>query len=115
MRRVEMRSLRVREPRMDTKEHNACFARNPILPFFCLRSTARWLLRQKNGCSDGAVFGAKLFVQSVAAELYGPERAQKRRYGKGALPDSETVVFSMRCLRGDLIGPPRSQRPDSAD
>jgi putative transposase len=60
--------------------------------------------------SDGAVIGSKLFVEGVAAELYGQDRARKRRYGKGALPDSETVVFSLRCLRGDLIGPPREPR-----
>jgi hypothetical protein len=53
-----------------------------------------------------AVIGSKLFVQSVAAELYGAERARKRRYVKGVLPETETAIFSLRCLREDLIGPP---------
>ena len=35
--------------------------------------------------TDGAVIGSKLFVQKVAAEMYGEDRAKRRRYGKDEL------------------------------
>jgi putative transposase len=80
--------------------HEAALKRPPLV----LQATRR--LRYWN---DGAVIGSKLFVQGIAAELYGSERAAKRRYGKGLLPETATAIFSLRCLRGELQGSPQEQ------
>jgi hypothetical protein len=99
--RADMGRTMAAESGADTKEMVEAYEAGQKRPPLMLQATRRiryW--------SDGAVIGSKLFVQSVAAELYGAERARKRRYGKGILPDRETAIFSLRCLRDDLIGPP---------
>ena len=94
--RADMGRTMAAESGADSKEIFEAYEQGQKRPPLVLQATRR--LRY---WSDGAVIGSKLFVQGIAAEIYGPERAKERRYGKGTLPETETAVFSLRCLRGD--------------
>ena len=64
--------------------------RKPAIQLVASRRVRYW--------TDGAVIGSKLFVQQVATEMYGEDRAKQRRYGTGELPEGGKL-FSLRCLR----------------
>lgn len=58
--------------------------RRPSLQLVATRRMRYW--------TDGAVIGSKLFVQKVAIDLYGEEKAKRRRYGRGELPEGGGAV-----------------------
>ena len=63
-----------------------------------------WFLRRTRHWTDGAIIGAKAFVQETASHFFTPERLAKRQLSRGqdavaAENDGQGVLYCLRRLR----------------
>jgi hypothetical protein len=90
--RVNLAKTAALEAGMDEAEMDEMVDEAKRKPRFALTVT-----RRVRHWSDGAIIGSKLFVKNMAAEFYGDERADKKRFD-----DSKAGLVSFRQLRAQL-------------